>query len=123
MAILDGAEEIASQLGLDRLLAEKPFCAFDELHKYRHWRDFLKGFFDVYENRVHVLVTGSAHLNVFKRAGDSLMGRYFPYTLHPLSVAECAGRGAPDRWCNPPVASMKTGGRRYGATGVSPNRS
>jgi predicted AAA+ superfamily ATPase len=93
-AILDGAEEIASRLGLDRLLAEKPFCAFDELHKYRHWRNFLKGFFDVHENRVHVLVTGSAHLNVFKRAGDSLMGRYFPYTLHPLSVAECAGGGA-----------------------------
>ena len=101
-AILDGAEEIATRLGLDRLLADKPFCAFDELHKYRHWRNFLKGFFDVYENRVHVLVTGSAHLNVFKRAGDSLMGRYFPYTLHPLSVAECAGARAVESLAHPP---------------------
>ena len=100
--ILDGVEEIASRVGLDRLLAEKPFCAFDELHKYRHWRDFLKGFFDVYEDRVHVLVTGSAHLNVFKRAGDSLMGRYFPYTLHPLSVAECAGARAVESLAHPP---------------------
>ena len=102
MAILDGAQEIATRLGLDRLLAEKPFCAFDELHKYRHWRDFLKGFFDVYENRVHVLVTGSAHLNIFKRAGDSLMGRYFPYTLHPLSVAECARGRAVEPLVHPP---------------------
>ena len=91
--ILGGPEEIAGRLGLDRLRTEKPFCAFDELHKYRDWRNFLKGFFDVYENRVHILVTGSAHLNVFRRGGDSLTGRYFPYTLHPLSVAECAGTG------------------------------
>ena len=75
--------------------------------------------FCVYEDRVHVLVTGSAHLNVFKRAGDSLMGRYFPYTLHPLSVAECAGREAAEPLVQSPVASMKTSGRRYGAMGVS----
>ena len=94
MTILDGPEEIAGRLGLDRMLAETPFCAFDELHKYQHWRNFLKGFFDEYENRVHILVTGSAHLDAFRRAGDSLMGRYFPYTLHPLSVAECARSAA-----------------------------
>lgn len=95
-AILDGPETITERLGLNRLLAEKPFCAFDELHKYRGWRDFLKGFFDVCENRVHVFVTGSARLDVFKRAGDSLMGRYFPFTLHPLSVAECVGTSVGD---------------------------
>ena len=89
--ILAGPETVAGRLGLDRLLAEKPLCAFDELHKYRGWRDFLKGFFDSYEDRVHVLVTGSARLDIFKRVGDSLMGRYFPHTLHPLSVAECLG--------------------------------
>ena len=96
MGILRGPEEIAARLGLDRLLAQAPFCTFDELHKYRHWRNFLKGFFDEYEGRVHVLVTGSAHLNAFRRGGDSLMGRYFPYTLHPLSVAECTGTRVED---------------------------
>jgi len=89
--ILKGPEAIATQLGLDHLQSEKSFCAFDELHKYQHWRDFLKGFFDQYEDQVHILVTGSAHLNTFRRGGDSLMGRYFPYTLHPVSVAECTG--------------------------------
>ncbi len=103
-SILDGPEAVAGLLGLDRLLAEKPFCAFDELHKYRGWRDFLKGFFDVHENQAHVFVTGSARLDVFKRAGDSLMGRYFPHTLHPLSLAECLNTGDTDSLVSPPGA-------------------
>ncbi len=101
-AILHGPESVAERLELDRLLAEKPFCAFDELHKYRGWRDFLKGFFDVYENQVHILMTGSARLDVFKRAGDSLLGRYFPYVLHPLSVAECLEPEREDSLISPP---------------------
>jgi len=90
-SILKGPNTIAEALGLDRLQAEPPFCVFDELHKFRNWRDFLKGFFDQYESNTRVLVTGSASLETFKRGGDSLMGRYFPYTLHPVSVAECIG--------------------------------
>ncbi len=90
-SILKGPDTIAEALGLNRLQADSPFCAFDELHKYRNWRGFLKGFFDQYEESARVLVTGSASLEVFKRGGDSLMGRYFPYTLHPVSVAECVG--------------------------------
>ena len=89
--ILQGPDAISTELGLDRLQAELPLCAFDELHKYRDWRDFLKGFFDQYEERARVLVTGSASLATFRRGRDSLMGRYFPYTLHPVSVAECVG--------------------------------
>jgi predicted AAA+ superfamily ATPase len=33
-------------------------------------------------------VTGSARLDAYKAGGDSLMGRYFLYRLHPLSVGE-----------------------------------
>lgn len=90
-SILKGPDTIADALGLGRLQAEPPFCVFDELHKYRDWRDLLKGFFDQYEESTRVLVTGSASLQTFRRGGDSLMGRYFPYTLHPVSVAECVG--------------------------------
>lgn len=87
--IIQGPLAIANQLDLDNLSDEMPLCAFDELHKYQHWRELLKGFFDLHEDRVRLLVTGSASLGVFRRGGDSLMGRYFPYTLHPISVAEC----------------------------------
>jgi uncharacterized protein len=62
---------------------------FDELHKHVKWKSFLKGFFDVYGERVHLIVTGSSRLDVFRRGGDSLMGRYFLYRMHPFSVAEC----------------------------------
>ncbi len=61
---------------------------FDEIHKYGKWKNFLKGFFDTYEKKSKVIVSGSARLNVYKRGGDSLMGRYFFYRVHPLSVAE-----------------------------------
>lgn len=65
-----------------------PLLVFDELHKFTNWRDFLKGFYDTYPNQVSILVTGSAKLDVFSRGGDSLMGRYFPFHFHPLTVAE-----------------------------------
>ena len=87
--IVKGPSAIAERTGLDRLRPEPRLCVLDELHKYQHWRDVLKGFFDQYETRAKVLVTGSASLATFRRGGDSLMGRYFPYTLHPVSVAEC----------------------------------
>lgn len=102
--ILKGPDAISTELGLDRLQAGLPLCVFDELHKYRDWRDFLKGFFDQYEERARALVTGSASLKTFKRGGDSLMGRYFPYTLHPISVAECVdaqGKSATGGLVNP----------------------
>lgn len=35
-----------------------------------------------------MLVTGSARLNVYRKSGDSLQGRYLYYTLHPFSLAE-----------------------------------
>ena len=63
--------------------------AFDEIHKRPDWKNFLKGFYDSYEKEVHIIITGSARLDVYKKGGDSLMGRYFAYRMHPLSVAEC----------------------------------
>ncbi len=90
-AIMDGFHAIAQRAGADRITDCPPLCVLDELHKYKHWRDFLKGMFDRYESQLRFLVTGSASLRVFSRGGDSLMGRYFPYVLHPISVAECTG--------------------------------
>lgn len=92
---LEGPEAVAKRLELDRLASRSPVAVFDELHKYRKWKAFLKGFFDTYEARVRLIVTGSARLDVFRRGGDSLMGRYFLYRMHPLSVAELV-------WAQPP---------------------
>lgn len=84
---LQNPADFASEIGLDQLTENSIVCIFDELHKFSRWRDFLKGLHDSY-SMFNAVVTGSAQLNVFSRGGDSLRGRYFPYTLHPLSVAE-----------------------------------
>lgn len=85
---LEGVDAIAKQAGLQEVRAEKPILVFDEIHKFGKWKNFLKGFFDLYEKAARIIVTGSSRLNVYKRGGDSLMGRYFYYRVHPLSVAE-----------------------------------
>jgi len=94
--LLQGPTALATRLGLDRLRDEPVACALDELHKYARWKDLLKGFFDTYERQVRLVVTGSARLDVFRSGGDSLMGRYFPYRLHPLSVAELVDPAPPE---------------------------
>lgn len=87
--ILAGPAAMAAELGLDQLRAKPPVVTFDELHKYPKWKGLLKGFFDSYGKKVKTIVTGSSRLDVFRRGGDSLMGRYLPYRMHPWSVAEC----------------------------------
>jgi len=86
--IVEGPEAIAREAGLNLLHSSLPILVFDEIHKYRNWKRFLKGFFDTYEKKCRVVVTGSARLDVYKRGGDSLMGRYLLYRVHPLSVRE-----------------------------------
>src|SRR3972149_3191674 len=86
--VLEGVESVASFAGLDRLTLEEPIIVFDEIHKYSKWKTFLKGFFDTYKEKVKIIVTGSSRLDIYKKGGDSLMGRYFPYRLHQLSIAE-----------------------------------
>lgn len=86
--IIEGPSAIAKAAQLDALASTLPILVFDEIHKYRHWKRFLKGFFDTFEKRCRIIVTGSARLNIYKRGGDSLMGRYFLYRLHPLSIRE-----------------------------------
>jgi len=86
--IIHGPHAVAKAANLDAINTTIPILVFDEIHKYRNWKQFLKGFFDTYEKKCKILVTGSARLNVYKRGGDSLMGRYFLYRLHPLSIRE-----------------------------------
>lgn len=68
---------------------------FDEIHKHRAWRNYLKGLYDSRARpgarRQRILVTGSARLDDYRFGGDSLQGRYFYLRLHPFSVAELGG--------------------------------
>lgn len=61
---------------------------FDELHKYPRWKNWIKGVYDSKPREQQYIVTGSARLDVYKRGGDSLMGRYHYWRLHPLTLDE-----------------------------------
>lgn len=69
----------------------------DELHKDRRWKARLKGVYDQDLARDGIIVTGSARLDLYRKGGDSLMGRYIPYRLHPFSVAETRVSVFPDQ--------------------------
>jgi len=61
---------------------------FDELHKMPDWKNYLKGIFDTKPSHRKILVTGNARMNTFKKAGDSLVGRYFKHRLLPFTHNE-----------------------------------
>lgn len=65
---------------------------FDELHKMRSWKQYLKGVFDGRQANQAILVTGSARMETFRQGGESLAGRYFHFHLLPFSVRELAGQ-------------------------------
>lgn len=96
--ILKGPASMADRLELNRPRSNRPIVVLDELHKYSKWKSFLKGFFDGYGDKIQILVTGSSRLDIYRKGGDSLMGRYFLYRMHPFSVGEIArteGRNTP----------------------------
>jgi len=99
---IEGPNALAKQAGLEEIRGDIPILIFDEIHKFGKWKLFLKGFFDVYEKKTKIIVTGSARLNIYKKGGDSLMGRYFYYRIHPLSVAEIATTTLIDEEIRPP---------------------
>lgn len=89
-----GPDGMAETLDFDQPSARATSVIFDEIHKYRQWKRFVKGFFDVYGERVKIVATGSARMDVYRRGGDSLMGRYFGYRVHPLTIGELASPAA-----------------------------
>ncbi|MBU3759294.1 MAG: ATP-binding protein [Candidatus Omnitrophica bacterium] len=69
-----------------------PLVIFDEIHKYRKWKNYLKGVYDQFSDRYRFLILGSGRLNVFQKGGDSLAGRYFHFNLWPLTLGELANQ-------------------------------
>ena len=97
-----------------------PWACFDEIHKDRHWKNILKGIYDADGERLKILVTGSARLNLFRQEGDSLAGRFFMFHLSPVLLGELLARPLPSapeeeprHWIEerlyPPAASKATG--------------
>src|SRR5690606_21147643 len=72
----------------------------DEIHKAKGWKQKLKGLYDELGEDLNIVVTGSARLNFFKRGGESLMGRYLHFRLHPFTFGEIEKTPilSPEQW-------------------------
>ncbi|MEW6663796.1 MAG: ATP-binding protein [Thermodesulfobacteriota bacterium] len=71
-----------------RWASDNTLLVFDELHKFPRWKSWIKGLYDVAHETHSFLVTGSARLDLYRRGGDSLMGRYHYWRLHPFTLDE-----------------------------------
>lgn len=96
-SINSGAEYLNYDVLADRKIIlsqswkrDVPLLILDELHKLRKWKSFLKGVIDESNNSPNLIVTGSARLDIFRKAGDALTGRTFSYRLHPIDLSEAA---------------------------------
>jgi predicted AAA+ superfamily ATPase len=69
----------------------KRWVCMDEIHKYPRWKNVLKDFFDSFGDEIGFIVTGSARLDMMRKSGDSLAGRYFLFHVNPLTLAEVIG--------------------------------
>ena len=76
------------QLRAGQVEQSRRLWVFDELHKFRQWRNWLKGVYDLEHEDHQILVTGSGRLDLYSRGGDSLQGRYFSHRLHPFTLSE-----------------------------------
>jgi predicted AAA+ superfamily ATPase len=98
MAGHDAAQYLSWDVPADRQLIgghawtpKARLVVFDEIHKMRDWKAFLKGAWDGRVEGQAMLVTGSARMDTFRQGGESLAGRYFGWRLHPFSVRELVG--------------------------------
>lgn len=76
--------------------ASSNLIILDEIHKFKDWKNLAKGFYDEYKSDKSFLITGSARLDLFRKGGDSLQGRYHYYRLHPFSLGELTNPSSSD---------------------------
>jgi predicted AAA+ superfamily ATPase len=72
--------------------ASVPLVVLDEIHKYKDWKNYLKGIYDKFHREYRFLVSGSGRLDIYQRGGDSLAGRYHLFHLWPFTLAELGGK-------------------------------
>ena len=90
-----------------------PLIIFDEIHKYKDWKNYLKGVYDEFREGYQFLVSGSGRLDIYQKGGDSLAGRYLLFHLWPFTISELGKRNLPidDFLENPTQISVEGSGR------------
>ncbi|MDI6776740.1 MAG: ATP-binding protein [Syntrophales bacterium] len=89
---------------VERKDSSTPLIVLDEIHKYKDWKNYLKGVYDQFRDRYKFLVSGSGRLDIYQKGGDSLAGRYLLFHLWPFTVAELGKRNTTiDQFLNDPL--------------------
>ncbi len=92
-------------------ILNKECTILDEIHKAKNWKTTLKAIYDSNKQNKAIIVTGSTRIETFRRGGDSMMGRYFHFRLHPLTLGELTSKEVidPDTFLKRvPALSTKT---------------
>ena len=82
----------------------------DEIYKNKKWKSLIKGEYDKLKGKYSFLITGSARLDLYRKGGDSMLGRYHYYRLHPFTLAEVVGnKSRPYVLKKIPIRTKRTG--------------
>ncbi|UCF90508.1 MAG: AAA family ATPase [Desulfobacterales bacterium] len=68
-----------------------PLVVFDEIHKYKDWKNYLKGVYDRFKEEFLFLVSGSGRLDIYQKGGG------FPWRAL-LSISSVAVYGCRIGW-------------------------
>jgi len=68
--------------------SSQPLVILDEIHKYRDWKNYLKGIYDQFSSEYQFLIAGSGRLEFSRKSGDSLAGRFLKFHIFPFTLAE-----------------------------------
>ena len=77
---------------VNRVDSSVPLVIFDEIHKYKNWKNYLKGIYDEFSKEYKFLVSGSGRLDIYQKGGDSLAGRYLQLHIFPFTIAELSAK-------------------------------
>ncbi|MGE3062133.1 MAG: ATP-binding protein [bacterium] len=85
---------------------------FDELHKYRSWKTYMKGNYDRNRDDFRYLVTGSGDLNISYKTKESLAGRFELIHVFPFTLNEFFNRCSYDEFFSNPIGMPGSLGSR-----------
>lgn len=83
--ILDFYQQLVLQKDLRE--TEKIYIFLNEIQKLPEWAEKIKIYYDLYPN-IKFILSGSARILLFHGSRESLAGRFFEYTIHPLEFYE-----------------------------------
>ena len=82
--VLKNYEELFSR----EIKNQKSLVLFDEIQKLEDWESQIKVIYDLYKDKMKIIISGSESLFIKTKSKESLAGRIFEFRINPLSFKE-----------------------------------